>query len=337
MDTHITACPHCGTRFRVTQAQLSQARGRVRCGNCLEAFQATDGLGTVNAPLLVDESLINDANRDAQAAAGPNNDHDHDHHQERASQLSLQNSDSQRQIPDASVDLVDENNSIADTPDHIAAANRASPAAVADMHNDDPRAEIIDTHDLYIDLPPRADDDATEDDDANAAALAPMTQPRRYGWLWGSLSLILLLLLAAQYLTYNVKSQATNPMLRPLYTQACQLLDCQLPSPIALDQLSASNLMIRSITQQPGVLLVDLLLYNGASWPQPFPRLKLMFSGLRERPVAAGIFVPDDYLGRLDDMQKMPPHQQVHISFRITDPGKAAINYSLKLLVPDHA
>ncbi|MDX1802520.1 MAG: DUF3426 domain-containing protein [Alcanivorax sp.] len=39
-----TRCPHCGAQFKVTDEHLKQARGAVRCGSCLQIFQATDFL-----------------------------------------------------------------------------------------------------------------------------------------------------------------------------------------------------------------------------------------------------------------------------------------------------
>jgi predicted Zn finger-like uncharacterized protein len=35
-----TRCPHCDTRFKVAALQLQAQFGRVRCGNCLQAFDA---------------------------------------------------------------------------------------------------------------------------------------------------------------------------------------------------------------------------------------------------------------------------------------------------------
>ncbi len=35
-----TQCPHCNARFRVSSDQLSVADGRVRCGACLNVFDA---------------------------------------------------------------------------------------------------------------------------------------------------------------------------------------------------------------------------------------------------------------------------------------------------------
>lgn len=39
-DSFVTQCPHCQTSFRVNYAQLSAARGVVRCGSCLQVFNA---------------------------------------------------------------------------------------------------------------------------------------------------------------------------------------------------------------------------------------------------------------------------------------------------------
>ena len=43
-DSFVTQCPHCQTSFRVNHAQLSMARGVVRCGSCLQVFNAAQQL-----------------------------------------------------------------------------------------------------------------------------------------------------------------------------------------------------------------------------------------------------------------------------------------------------
>ncbi|MFG0629905.1 DUF3426 domain-containing protein [Pseudomonas sp. xss_2] len=43
-DSFVTQCPHCQTSFRVTHHQLSVARGVVRCGQCLQVFNAAKQL-----------------------------------------------------------------------------------------------------------------------------------------------------------------------------------------------------------------------------------------------------------------------------------------------------
>ena len=47
-----TECPNCHTRFRVTDEQLGVAKGKVRCGHCMEITDyipnPQNGLRTVN-------------------------------------------------------------------------------------------------------------------------------------------------------------------------------------------------------------------------------------------------------------------------------------------------
>ncbi|WPP44310.1 DUF3426 domain-containing protein [Pseudomonas sp. AN-1] len=43
-ESFVTQCPHCQTRFRVSRAQLGMARGAVRCGACLQVFNAAEQL-----------------------------------------------------------------------------------------------------------------------------------------------------------------------------------------------------------------------------------------------------------------------------------------------------
>jgi predicted Zn finger-like uncharacterized protein len=50
LEPLITECPNCATRFRVTEAQLQVASGRVRCGSCLTVFHGVDHLVWDSAP-----------------------------------------------------------------------------------------------------------------------------------------------------------------------------------------------------------------------------------------------------------------------------------------------
>ena len=46
-----TACAHCGSRFRLTENQLKQAYGKVRCGQCGEVFNALQALQSYEGEL----------------------------------------------------------------------------------------------------------------------------------------------------------------------------------------------------------------------------------------------------------------------------------------------
>lgn len=43
-ESFVTQCPHCQTRFRVSRVQLGMARGAVRCGACMQVFNAAEHL-----------------------------------------------------------------------------------------------------------------------------------------------------------------------------------------------------------------------------------------------------------------------------------------------------
>ena len=50
LESTITECPHCQTRFRVTDLQLKAAAGRVRCGSCLNVFQGARHVVPAHVP-----------------------------------------------------------------------------------------------------------------------------------------------------------------------------------------------------------------------------------------------------------------------------------------------
>ena len=60
-DIMQTTCLYCGSVFRITQQQLDQAHGKVRCGACGEQFNA----------LLTLENYPSDPPRETQSAAKP--------------------------------------------------------------------------------------------------------------------------------------------------------------------------------------------------------------------------------------------------------------------------
>ena len=50
MTPSSVTCPHCQTSFRITKAQLNAADGSLRCGSCLQVFNAMDQLERAPEP-----------------------------------------------------------------------------------------------------------------------------------------------------------------------------------------------------------------------------------------------------------------------------------------------
>ena len=62
-----TQCPHCQTCFRISEAHLKVAKGKVRCGSCQEVFDATQNL----FKNLTDREPINDYKQPAPPPPSP--------------------------------------------------------------------------------------------------------------------------------------------------------------------------------------------------------------------------------------------------------------------------
>lgn len=56
-DTFITQCPHCQTSFRLQRSQLTAARGSVRCGACLQVFNAASQISSKPAQPIVQPNV----------------------------------------------------------------------------------------------------------------------------------------------------------------------------------------------------------------------------------------------------------------------------------------
>ena len=163
-------------------------------------------------------------------------------------------------------------------------------------------------------------------------AWRPKRERRVPGWLWTILALLLTLGLAGQFAYYQFDSLSKREPWRSLYAQVCPALDCALPPLADIRAIRTSNLVVRSHPEIAGALIVDAVLLNTAPFAQPFPKLQLSFSDLKNQPVASRLFTPREYLqGELAGRKQMPSGSPVHIAIEIVDPGKSAVNYELHI------
>lgn len=149
---------------------------------------------------------------------------------------------------------------------------------------------------------------------------------------WSALSVLMLLVLLAQHLTFDFDQLARTDPWRGFYATLCGALGCELPNASDMAHLRAANLVVRQHPDIANALVVDLLLFNKANYQQPFPLLELGFTTLDGTPVARRQFTPDEYLkGDLAGVQGMPIDTPIHISLEIVNPGEQAKNYTLRL------
>lgn len=166
-----------------------------------------------------------------------------------------------------------------------------------------------------------------------AAAEVLFGEPRRARPLVWLGIVLASLALVAQVLYYRFDDWAHEPLLEPVYRQACAVLGCELPARKDLARLSTRNLLVRSDPNRPGMLEVNAVIVNEADFAQPFPTLELRFTSIRGALVSGNRFEPEQYLaGEASGMLLMPPRTPVQIQLEIDDPGADAVNYLLKFL-----
>lgn len=153
---------------------------------------------------------------------------------------------------------------------------------------------------------------------------------------WGSLFLLVLGALPAQYLYLNFDALSRQPAWRPWLKQGCRIVGCYLPPLVDISLIRSSNLVVRTHPERPGALKVDAILYNRASYPQPFPILELRFADFNGQNMSSLRFKPTDYLeGEVKAGDSMPPQTPVHIRLEVLDPGVQAAGYSLEFHSPE--
>ena len=298
LESMITECPHCQTRFRVTDFQLNAAAGRVRCGSCLNVFQG--------ARHMVPAHVSEPAPRRRATVR-----HLYGGHEERPPEP--------------------------DEPPQAVGARDAADAAVSvgNDHGEESSAPgAAETATATGESPPMEVPKALKKLSAvEAQGLALYSEAPRRRW-WAPLAAAAgVLLVASQVLWLQFDSWARDSQVRPLYAMVCGVVGCQLPVMRDLESLLAKNLVVRSHPERSDTLLVNAIIVNQAAFAQPFPVLELSFTALNGSPVKEERFEPDQYLaGEMAGATDMPPRTPVHIELSVAHPGEMAVNYSLSFL-----
>ncbi|WP_375740358.1 DUF3426 domain-containing protein [Pseudomonas boanensis] len=240
-----------------------------------------------------------------------------------------------RTEPSLSLDMVEDEPG----PDFsLGGARDDEPEILADDdHDDEPEAEPRESARAQRSEPGLRDDGLLNLNDEPLQL--DWQQPKRpWGrWIgWGLLNLLGAGALATQYVWYHFDELARQDQYRPWFAQICPEIGCQLPSKVDIDLIKSSNLVVRSHPDFSGALVVDAILYNRASFSQPFPLLELRFADMSGQLLASRRFKPGEYLsGELAGQGEMPPQTPIHISLDILDPGAKAVNYSLSFHSPE--
>ena len=374
----LTQCPHCKASFKVSEEQLSVANGRVRCGSCMNIFDAiaysisekninensetspSDSHHSADSPLVDLEDSILDKEEPNDTLFQDNPDEDKkEEGYSGSSQLSAELSSSFLELDESStessdnpyvtsiqeIDLVEDKdedeswtNEIledihSDTPNRIEPNISEDPTPTeqqqAEVKQNSFEAEHLSSSD-------RQTEDGKKENYSNFNFYHQQdnTSTGRH-WvtstlLFLSITVLTITLIAqASWLHYEKLSQ--YPQIAELYKKACSLLNCELPELSDINLIKSHNLIVRSHPTTQKALIIDATIINKASFKQNFPNIALYFSDINNRTIAQRLITPTEYLSEdILNWNSMPPEQPIHISLEIIDPGKEAVNYSLK-------
>ncbi|MGL5998067.1 MAG: DUF3426 domain-containing protein [Pseudomonas proteolytica] len=401
-DSFVTQCPHCQTRFRVSHAQLSVARGVVRCGSCLQVFNAARQLleqrahapeapSTEAAPRAISQKQwsaeeLDLDNLDLDEELAKLERREIQHTQPQGSERRQASADRRQkdESMSASRDTAKAEEEqwaaslFSDPPDERAATIahaeeavepapappgkplRTEPSMSFDLHEVDDEPTVLHNADTLDPPEPTLGSEPDEPEpeprrkrsrtasnahdemlqDLEDDPLHLYTGKRPAGWgrrlFWLTLVLLAAAALAGQYIAYQFDELARQDKYRPWFQELCPKLGCTVPSRVDIAHIKSSNLVVRSHPEFAGALVVDAIIYNRATFSQPFPLLELRFADLNGRMIASRRFKPAEYLsGELAGQTEMPSQTPIHIALDILDPGNKAVNYSLSFHSPE--
>lgn len=323
-----TLCPHCDTRFKIAEAQLEAHHGMVRCGHCLQAFDARPGfipdqpspqleLPILNEPAplprLADETpAVLTALDDAAASSIP-------------------------AVPDADAfvheainldDVASNENEPADaarygTLDYVEMAT----AAQNEMPSDAPlplETESLQPMTLAEQVTIVQDEDVSE------------SRQERRTWPWSIAAFLLLLVLIAQAAYFfRVDLVAHLPGLKPALVSYCQLLKCTVPLPQNTDLMSIESSNLEADPAHENLIVLNVLLRNRAPYSQAFPNLELTLNDTQDRALARRVFRPADYLPPIEsEIFGLLPQHEISVRLRLDTADLRPTGYRLALLYP---
>lgn len=145
----------------------------------------------------------------------------------------------------------------------------------------------------------------------------------------GSMALIAAFLV--QLAAFEGAQMAQNPWIRPLMSQACEKLGCNLPDFKALDHIKTSEKTLRVLPEEIDGYEFKAILINQAALPQAFPGFKLVLTDSESNPIAERLFKPQDYLTD-KEMKLLAVGKPFEIRLLLAKPGKAVQGFKFKLI-----
>jgi predicted Zn finger-like uncharacterized protein len=304
---HTTACPACGTTFRVTAEQLLARNGNVRCGRCAHVFNAHPSLA-LDYPQLPDETPAAEESPvypEQPAVSG---------FMPEAEPYDEPPPDPE---PESRVEFASEPEPefVPATPEPLA---QSEPAFAAEAEQSFEETPVL--------LP--------------QPKLPPLLPKKRNLRRLLPLGVVLMLLgLAAQIMMhFRTELVVLSPGLKPAFEQVCGIFGCRVTLPQNADFLSIESSSLEADPGYAGIVALNAVLRNRAPYRQANPLFELTITDYQDKLIARRIFQPREYLPPESPAQiGMPANEEIDVKLHIDLGETKAAGYRVYLFYPSTA
>lgn len=208
----------------------------------------------------------------------------------------------------------------------------APPAGETHRAEEEARSEIF--IDLEAEEASGAEPRQRSDAEIPVVSDLSLFEPRRNVFatvLWFAAALIFTAMLLAQFAYFYRHELAQLPGLRPLLSDACRILRCEIASPTGK---TLPELLQTSIAPHPryaNALRIRASLVNHTERPQPLPLLQVSLTDSNGKILARRTFAPREYLEPNGPATPLGPNVVVQALLDVTNPQNKAAGYEVQL------
>ena len=319
MEQLATQCPHCGTQFRVTLAQLELRDGQVRCGSCREVFNGIDTVFEYTG----------------QPTIGPSADSEAQDFSNRMTLFDVG-------TPGSTKNVASESN----MQQELDALSRA----IADLQSKPwapppptERTEFAEEAPVSLSAEPTT---AQQPGFVKEAREQARGASGRRVWLWIGILLLLLALLAQLGWMFRNEIAARSPQAGKLLRAACVRLHCEIKLPLNLEQLSLSSSRLEqapppesansaaSNTEAAMPMTLIALLQNTSDTVQTWPALELTLRDTDGTLLVRKVFVANNYLTPNELREGMPARSEREIRLPLALTGEPPAGFAVSIFYP---
>ena len=328
----ITHCPNCQTQFFVSEDQLRQHGGLVRCGQCLHVFNAREQFVSSDTPS--PDSATPDSGSPAMPSTAP------------VAVTTTANSATPSGWPKIDLDI-DDTAPTTHTPEansEPSAATQLSIAATDTPPTSKPPASAMPYTGALAELPHDTSSIAEhpphdtgklhishhQANDFNELAKHAKSDSKRR-WPWVLATLLLVLTAAAQSAYFLRNSIAIYyPKLKPQLIQACEHLKCSIELPKQIEWIVIDDSDMQEDLAHSGVMHLSSSLFNKAGFVQAYPNLELTLTNTDDSPVLRRVFKPAEYLPTNTDIAAgFSASNEIKVKLAITTQDISVAGYRL--------